>query len=54
MDHPAILPDPAFASLADTRGPLRRMSLLSIVGMVFYYLVGALLGVVNGWLTPAA
>ncbi len=39
MDHPAIPPDPALAALADTRGPLRRMSLLSIVGMVFWMLM---------------
>jgi len=39
MDHPAIPPDPALAALADTRGPLRRMSLLSIIGMVFWMLV---------------
>jgi hypothetical protein len=39
MEIPAIPPDPALAALADTRGPLRRMSILSIIGMVFWMLV---------------
>lgn len=45
MESPVESPNPAWATMAGTSGPLRRMSALALVGMAFWCLLLVILAV---------